>query len=107
MQQIEKSDGPQDFVLEEKLALTQISGESARIIGHEAEVRQTASVTADKISTELNLQRRGQRIETLVNLTPGQTLVLSASGTDPKDKDDGPRSMYVLLRTGIHDGPAQ
>jgi hypothetical protein len=107
LQQIEKSDGPQQFTLGEKLVLTQISGEAARIFGRETEVRQTASVTGNAISTEISLERRAQRIETRVNLTPGQTLVLSSSGATPLGKDEATQAMYVLLRTGIHDGQAQ
>jgi hypothetical protein len=104
LQQIEKADGPTEFTLGEKLTMTQVSGEMAKVQGRDAQVRQSASSNGTVISAELSLERMGQKFETRVNLTPGQILVLGSSGAVTREKSLPLQTVYVLMRAGIHDG---
>jgi hypothetical protein len=104
LQQIEKSDGAMEFSLGEKLTLTQVSGETAKVVGREAQVRQIVAAHGAEISAEMSVDHLGRRFESRVNLSSGQTLVLASAGTNTKDKDDVQRSVYVLMRASLHDG---
>jgi hypothetical protein len=102
LQQIEHADGPMEFALGEKLSMSQISGESARVIGRDADVRQTISARGDGVSAEMSIAHHGQKFESRVNLKSGQLLVLGSAGSTAKD--EAQRSLYVLMRASIHDG---
>jgi hypothetical protein len=103
--QIEKSDGPMEFKLVEKVRLTQLSSEEAKVNGRQLSVDQTTWMKPDGLKSDLAIHDiRGQRLETRVNLKLDQVMVLGSAGAG---KDDAPRSVYVLIRAGLHDGAGQ
>lgn len=100
--EIEKADGPQQFTLAEKLAVTSLSGDEAFVQGRDANARQVTVVAPNGINAVLTIQRFGNRLETRVKLTPGQIVVLGSAGM--KDKDESAGSLYFLIRAATHDG---
>lgn len=104
--QIEKTDGPMEFTLVEKALVTQLSGEVGRVNGRELKVNQTVSTSPEGFTSDLSVEERGQRFDTRVNLKPGQLMVLGSAGAN-LGKEETPRSVYVLIRAGLHDGAGQ
>ncbi len=102
--EIAKTDGAQEFKLEEKLVVRALTGEYARTQGRDWQVGQTASqVGSGAVSVDVNLETHGpQRINTRLKLTPGQIAVLGASGAGNKGESNG--TLYYLVRAAIHDG---
>jgi hypothetical protein len=98
--EIEKNDGPQQFVVAEKMSATALSGEKSIVTGRETKIYSTATATAapQSINADLSFERAGNRMETRMRLQPAQTIVLSSAGAAPKEKDDVNRSIYYLVR---------
>ena len=105
--EIEKADGPQQFKLQEKVAVRSLTGEYAAVDGRQWRVGQTASVLSSGVSAEIKINTHGpQHLDTRVKLQPGQIAVLGSSGAGEKDKDSV-GSLYYLIRAAIHDGQGQ
>ncbi len=102
--EIEKTDGPQEFSLTEKVTVSSTAGESAHVEGHQVKVRQMVGDSSGSISAELSLRVRSQNLDTRVALTPGQTIVLGSSGSMGPGKDGPVGSVYYLIRAASHDG---
>lgn len=103
--EIEKTDGPQEFQLEEKLVVRALTGEFAKAEGRDWQIGQTASQAGNgSVSVDVRLSTHGpQRIDTRLKLSPGQTAVLGSSGAGNKGNGDT-GSLYYLVRAAIHDG---
>jgi hypothetical protein len=103
--QIEKSDGPMEFKLLEKLSMTQLSGESAKVHGRQFQVNQTTWMKPEGLTSDLVINTiESPVLETRVSLRPEQVIVLGSTGDG---SNEAPRSVYVLIRAGLHDGAGQ
>lgn len=102
LQSIQKADGPMGFQTQEKLAL--ISGDDQQANqesgGRKTYVEQKAAWHNGKVVARLKIQPDGgrekgqERVETTVQLVPGQILVLAQAGTPSSDGS----SLYYLVR---------
>lgn len=102
--ELEKNDGPMSFTLVEKLQVSSLSGEQAKLNGRDTSVRQFATMVDGQLTADLSLDRMGQRLETRVRLTPGQLVVMASSGAPTKDQTDSGRTVYFLVRAAPNDG---
>ncbi len=100
---------PMTFTLVEALSIRGESGEHAEAEGLRLKMEQTVSVRGDVVVADLNLQPRGGgKIETRVQLQPGQILVLGETGVDPSawqadapTGSTGPLMLYYIVRPTI------
>jgi len=78
---IQKADGPVSFSSLEKLSMLSQADEFAeQQSGRSTYVRQRASLQDGKVIADLRLQNGPQKLETRVQVAPGQLLVLGQSG---------------------------
>ena len=109
------ADGPMEFTLVERLRLTSLSSERGFAQGQTAEVSQQATVTGGTLVADLSVTAKPAIIQTRVQLTPGQTLVLGEAGYQPLPPDvrvtpgearltEEARTLYVVLRPVVTNG---
>ena len=108
LSEIEKTDGPQQFTLQEKLVVRSLTGHYASVQGRDWSAGQTCNVSGAGVNAEIKLNTHGpQKIDTRLKLAPGQIVVLGSSGSGEKGKEEAGGSLYYLIRAATHDGQGQ
>lgn len=98
LDEVRKADGAQAFTLVEKLTLSSVSGEWAKLNGRDTSVDQWVTASATEMTADVRLERAGQRLSTRVRLAPGKLAVLASSGAPSKDSNDPPKSVLFIVK---------
>ena len=104
LSEIEKTDGPMQFQLVERLSLISLANEHGSLDGREVKVRQSVQVADGQLLAQVSMERFGQRVDTLLRMKPGAVAVLSAAGMRMEEKSDTSRSVYFLVRATNDEG---
>ncbi|MGV3622123.1 MAG: hypothetical protein ACO1OB_14970 [Archangium sp.] len=95
--EVKKNDGPMAFDLLEKLSVSSLPNESGVMEGRDTRVRQFANVVDGQVVTDIDLDRRGQRLATRVRIKPGVIAVLASAGLRTDEKDTT-HAVYFVVR---------
>ena len=103
LESIVSAEGPTAFTLVEKSQIYSLSGEQGKIETRLFWIRQTATARESQILASINLNDRGiggGDIDTRVNLSPGQLLVLGQSALPESigGREDTNSSLYIIVR---------
>jgi len=82
LEQISRTQGPQQFALLERLQLSSSGDNWARVGGRHTRIDQRAATVQDNVVADLRINIRQYGLETQVKLKPSQFIVLGQSGYD-------------------------
>jgi hypothetical protein len=93
-----------DFELVERLRLTSMSAEHAQVEGRLLRIQQNATLVGDRVVADLNINSAksgGNKVETRVQLQPGQLLVLAEMGAA---EGQGEGEVFYVVRASVAAG---
>lgn len=109
--EIVKGQGEMQFTLVERLRVRSLSAERGEAGGRGARVEQMATVTPDGVIAEIHVSQDAHRLKTRVRITAGQTVVLGATGYEPRDRSGSSpvaadATLYYIIQAATPDAAA-
>jgi hypothetical protein len=107
---VSKAQGPMKFTMRDRASVVSQSDEHASSHGRYAEIKHVASYGNGVLRANMEIMPRLEdnpaRLQTMVRLEPGKTLVLGQVGYGEKNLEGGPeRQMFYVVRANVTTAP--
>ena len=98
---ITESEGDMKFVLQEKIRIQSISGESARLAGRSVSVSQTTTIRGNRVLADINIGFERDVFNTTIQAELGKLLVLgqrSVEASRPGGSEEVQATLFVIVQ---------